>query len=85
MEREHDYALVLVGTKVDLRCTAKNTSDPQNYFNNFENIVALAKEYRIPYIETSAKDKVNVDLVFRQCLYEYWFQTNVPKEDRKYC
>ena len=43
----------------------------QNQINAME----LSKKWSVPYIETSAKDNVNIDLLFERIVYEYWIQT----------
>ncbi len=53
--------------------------------SNFEMMVGLARKYRVPYIEVSSKEDINVDRLFGMCLYEYWYQTCVGARDRKYC
>ncbi len=70
------YAIALVGTKTDLRSSDNACAE------SFEEMARIARELRVPYIETSALDDVNVDFAFRQCMYEYWFQTTVTREDR---
>ena len=59
--------VILVGNKYDLN---KNGE----YKDIREKAINKAFGWNIPYIETSGKDDINVDLLFGQCLYETWIQ-----------
>ena len=38
-----------------------------------------ALEMGIPYIETSAMDKINTDDFLKLCYFELWYQTQFPQ------
>ena len=82
--------LILVGNKCDLRYTysstnnnefmddtriSKNKMDNKYYNDMYKTVMKLAKLYNIPYIETSSKDNKNITFLFKQCIYEYWIQS----------
>eukprot|EP01083_Nonionella_stella_P011935 33856_1 len=74
--------IVLIGCKVDLRGSSSSTNleDSKQKTNddmieNYDSAVKLAKEMNIPYIETSAKSGENIEFMFKQCVFEYWIQT----------
>ena len=71
MGDDGDYAMLLVGLKCDLL-----SSDPGNEFVKHEVIIAQAKEWDLPYIETSAEDNRNCHFLLRVCVYEYWWQSH---------
>ena len=60
----------MVGTKCDL----KEPNNEQHIINE-QRAIKQAKEWNIPYIETSAKDKVNGHFLFEIAFYEYWIQS----------
>ena len=62
---DKDWAMVLVSTKGDLE---KYREVPR------DDILEKAKEWDIPYVETSAKDNINVQFAYFQCIYAYWEQ-----------
>ena len=39
-------------------------------------VIEKAKEWKMPYIETSAKDDRNVHFLFRVAVYEYWWKSH---------
>jgi len=57
------WAMLLVGTKCDL-CEARQVSR--------DAVVALAKQWGVAYIETSAKVGANVDFLFDNALLHLW-------------
>ena len=59
--------IILVGCKCDL-------DEMRRVY--LEQIIKTVNKYNIPYIETSAKDDINIDLLFKLCIYEYWIQHN---------
>eukprot|EP01084_Bolivina_argentea_P123370 218619_1 len=67
--KRHDdknFAMILVATKCDLFNQRKvSTNDG----------LQLAKEWNIPYFETSSKEDVNVHFMFKQSIFEYWVET----------
>ena len=60
-------AVILVGCKVDLRHSGKRCISHFDALN-------FAQYHQIPYIETSAKDDINVEFLFQYCVYTAWFQ-----------
>eukprot|EP01084_Bolivina_argentea_P137768 242627_1 len=62
-EDDDDWGMILVGTKCDLEDQRQVTT---------AEAVEKAKQWNIPYIETSAKNKINVDFVYEQVIYTYW-------------
>ena len=73
--------LALVGCKMDLYYgdgqDGKSISDQDKKImdGNYERAVKLSEIWNIPFIETSAKECINVDACFRQIVYEYWLFT----------
>ena len=63
-----EYGIILVALKCDLR----DGGDDENV--DRDGIVSNCKRMNIPYIETSAKENINVDLLFYQIVYELWMQ-----------
>ena len=60
---DKDWAMILVSTKGDLekyRAVSR------------EEILERVHAWNIPFVETSAKDKKNVDFVYQQAIYSYW-------------
>eukprot|EP01084_Bolivina_argentea_P126206 223495_1 len=69
---------ILVAGKCDLLYgnNAKLDKDKKDLMqSNYEKGMKLSKILNIPFIETSAKDNVNVHLLFQRIVYEYWMQT----------
>ncbi len=78
------FAIVLCGCMTDLK-TTKNIGNPleiKTANSIYKDIHEMCREYKIPFIETSAFDDENVELLIRTCVLEYWFQCNVPLEKR---
>ena len=87
----YNKAMILVGTKNDLRFEKKKDIKKNNHNNNYlsnynysnrrfvstEEAIQQAKEWKIPYIETSAKNSIGVDFLFQQIPFEYWLQSQV--------
>merc|ERR1711971_70068 len=83
-EGSDNYAMVLVGTKCDLRSVEdeqmmrqeqRKHHDTRNDFVDPRMVIEKAKEWKLPYIETSAKHGRNVHFLFRAAVYEYWWQS----------
>ena len=66
--------VILVGNKCDLN---KNGE----YKDIQEKAIDKAFEWNVPYVETSGKEGINVDLLFEQCLYEAWIQMSHNESD----
>ncbi len=85
-EDNNNYCVVIVGTKVDLRCEDSklygNKKPEKDNFNDFNDFLRIVKERKLCYIETSAKDGINVKKLLDYCLWEYWFQSCVLRKDR---
>eukprot|EP01083_Nonionella_stella_P088523 246782_1 len=75
-----DYGMILVATKCDLLYDDewieqnKKEKHPRTFVNR-QMVIHQAKQWNIPYIETSAKSNVNVPAVFEYALYEWWIQS----------
>ena len=67
------WGLILVMTKCDDRIGNGQFRNPL-FHRNRNSLCSLAATWNIPYIETSAKDSVNVKLLFEQMVYELWMQ-----------
>ena len=87
-EPEDKYAFILVGTKCDLRTVEDEQMmrqeqskhrDSRNDFVDPQMVIEQAKEWNLPYIETSAKHGRNVNFLFRAAVYEYWWQSQHDK------
>eukprot|EP01084_Bolivina_argentea_P204747 349709_1 len=63
---DNDWGMILVGTKCDLEHERQVST---------EEAVELAKEWNIPYVETSAKEKINVELLYDLVVYTYWISS----------
>ena len=68
--REEDYednqlTVVLVGLKSDLKV------------NHSDKIIKWCKKNKVPYIETSAKENVNVEFAFRYGVFEFFCKNNL--------
>ena len=68
------FAIILVGTKGDLRYS-KDYDKYKKDIIDIDIILKTAKSMNLPYIETSAKLGINVNFLYRQCVYEYWIQS----------
>ena len=76
----HSYqrCVILVATKLDLLYGTNGdheTKDIELRKKNQDDARKLSKLWNVPYIETSAKDNVNIWVLFERTLYEYWIQT----------
>ena len=69
--------VILVGTKLDLLYNNDTADDKDIEImrKNQRDAIELSKKWNVPYIETSAKDNVNIDLLFECVVREYWMQT----------
>ena len=72
---------ILVGTKYDLK-SAHTLEQRRHNENVFKSAVQLATKYKVPFVETSAKEKRNLHFLLMLCVYETWFQSTVPREHR---
>ena len=68
--------MILVGTKGDLRHNDIYIKHYKDNIIDIDTILNTAKEWNIPYIETSAKLGRNVNFLYRQSIYEHWIQSN---------
>eukprot|EP01084_Bolivina_argentea_P277788 474396_1 len=70
--------IILVGCKFDCVYNKQNNQS-KDVLELYEKNIAIAKElskiWNIPYIETSAKENINVFLLFKQTVFESWIQT----------
>ena len=76
----NDFAIILIGTKCDLRTQQYQepegvVSDPRHEFVDVQTVLDQAREWNVPYIETSAKHGRNKHFAYRQSVYEYWIQS----------
>ena len=85
---DRNYAMILVGTKCDLRTVEdeqmmcqehKKHRDARHDFVDPRMVIEQAKQWKLPYIETSAKHGRNVHFLFRAAVYEYWWQSQHGK------
>ena len=76
--KDHKYekAVILVATKCDLVC-----DDIEQIVQNRKDAMEWSKTCNIPYFETSAKDYVNIELLFERVVYKYWIQTQGMTND----
>eukprot|EP01083_Nonionella_stella_P318732 1166517_1 len=72
-EGEDDWAMILVATKCDLMDSSIRSN--QITFVDTQQAMERAKQWNIGYIETSAKNNINVDALFQRSVYEYWIQS----------
>eukprot|EP01084_Bolivina_argentea_P131153 231542_1 len=69
-----DYALIVVGTKCDLKNRNK-----EKYIMNEQRAIIQAHKWNVPFIEISAKDNINIQFLFNIAIYEYWVQSRYRK------
>eukprot|EP01083_Nonionella_stella_P270462 915898_1 len=70
--------MLLVACKMDLMRDAKSkcSAEEKRIMNeNYDIALKLSEIWNVPLIETSAKEGINVNLLFKQCILEYWIQT----------
>eukprot|EP01084_Bolivina_argentea_P095467 171632_1 len=67
MQNGNNFGVILIGCKCDLK-HLQQISETK--------ILETVDQYNIPYVETSAKNNVNVDLLSKLCIHEYWVQIN---------
>ena len=67
------HVAILVGTKCDLRGQINNDK-----LVDQEVVIEQAREWNMPYVETSAKDRKNIDFLFDLVVYELWYQSQIP-------
>ncbi len=80
LDDNKEYGIMFVGTKGDLLYDEKwkNENQQELYPKRFvdrNKVIQQTIEWNIPYIESSSKDKKNVEFVFEQVLYEFWIQS----------
>eukprot|EP01083_Nonionella_stella_P220103 787827_1 len=68
----NNYAIILVALKCDL-LQGVDQSKISNKIT--EQAIEKAKEWKIGYIETSARFNINVEFLFEQSILEYWIQS----------
>ena len=66
--REGLSPMIMVGNKCDLNMDGQ-------YKDIQQRAIDKAYELNIPYVETSAMDGTNIQLLFQLSLYEYWIQS----------
>ncbi|ETO21157.1 hypothetical protein RFI_16048 [Reticulomyxa filosa] len=67
---EHkQVTVIIVGLKGDLRDNFENDN------TNFDYIINLCKQKNICYVETSAKDNINIQFLFQFAVYNIWFDS----------
>ena len=71
------YLIMIVGNKCDLRNDHEYiaNNDCKSTICSMDRVFEWTNEYKLPYIETSAKENKNVHLLYRHCVYEYWMAT----------
>ena len=85
-QNDIEHAIILVA----LKCVNNDKQSESELDRN--EIIANCKRVNIPYIETSAKENINVNLLFYQIPYELWIQKYINSmiidnllADRKHC
>ncbi|ETO34859.1 hypothetical protein RFI_02229 [Reticulomyxa filosa] len=63
-------SVIIVGNKTDLRL------DTATYQPNIDKVIAICKERNISYIETSAKENINVEFLFHYAVFNTWYEMN---------
>jgi len=74
IENPHSFPLIIVGNKVDLSQSSRQVSTE-------EALQWVAYHDGLPYYETSAKDDVNVGLVFHEAV-QLWLKREADLDDR---
>ncbi|ETO17014.1 GTPase [Reticulomyxa filosa] len=59
----------LVGTKIDTRIGLPSEN------KEFDEIIAFCKQRNVSYIETSAKENINIDFLFQYIIYKIWLNS----------
>eukprot|EP01084_Bolivina_argentea_P157240 274015_1 len=78
---EHHFCrsgVILVAAKCDLMYNdAYNFDENKKKLmqKNYETAMKLSKIWNVAFVETSAKENINVALLFKQTIFEYWIQT----------
>eukprot|EP01084_Bolivina_argentea_P131113 231480_1 len=78
---DKDFGMMFVGTKGDLLYDKQSENRSEEWGNyrlkpvDRNMVIQQAMEWDVPYIETSSKDKKNVEFVFQQIFYELWIQS----------
>ena len=72
--------VILVATQIDTIERPKwghshDQRTKDKMIRNHEMAMKLSKIWNIPYFQTSAKDDMNVQLLFHRIIYEYWIQS----------
>ena len=76
-DRHISKGVVLVGCQMDRMYQADEASrdDYKIMEDNCNLAKQLSAKWNIPYIETSAKENINIHLLFQQMAYEFWLQS----------
>ena len=81
--------MVLVGCKMDLYygdgedAALMSDKDKEIMDVNYKRAMELSMLWNVPFIETSAKEYINVYTCFRQMVIEYWLQTQTNSVNRR--
>eukprot|EP01084_Bolivina_argentea_P223404 378009_1 len=68
--------LMLIGTKLDLKNNPNiNKNEMKIMEQNHKYAMKLSNKWNVPYIQVSSKENINIGLMFKQIIYEYWIQT----------
>eukprot|EP01084_Bolivina_argentea_P101734 182344_1 len=67
--------LILIGTKMDLYRNCKQDKMMNKFETCIDKGITLAKKWNVPLICTSSLEDINVNFLFKQIIFEYWFQT----------
>lgn len=70
----NDTGVVLVGCQMDRMYDSQSQDDRRVMEENYNRAKSLSIQWNIPFIETSARNGVNVHSLFEQIVYEYWLQ-----------
>eukprot|EP01083_Nonionella_stella_P051827 137614_1 len=65
-DSDNDCGMMLVATKCDLEHERQVSR---------EEAIETANEWNVPYVETSARDKINVDFLLELSIYIYWISS----------
>ena len=75
-DHSNEKAVVLVGTQLDLLYnTVADDKDTEMMRSNQKEAIKLSEKWNVPYIEVSARNNVNINLLFEYVVREYWIQT----------
>eukprot|EP01084_Bolivina_argentea_P245701 411284_1 len=86
-----NWGVMLVGNKVDLKYNGSYMYEHTKYsitppdpafkmgYVSTDEAIHFAKQWNMPYIETSAKCNKNVHFMYRQIIWEWWIQSRHSK------